>query len=137
MESHDDAGVETSPDAFALAAESLAARWPTYDLAFSPASLARLDDLVADAWAGGDATDVTGADDTDPVVAFGAYLGETLVRSTDAAWVETEPDHWAVVVYGDGEVTVNVFQVASECLHDDLSFAHAYETTVAETDPGA
>lgn len=115
-----------SPERFATLAARLPDRFPDVALDFTPASLARLDDALA----GLPASEESDADDLAPVAAVGSYLGETLVRSTDAAWVETEPGHWTVVVYGEVPVTVNVFEVARDCLRDPPALARAYETAV-------
>jgi len=121
-----------SPDRFATLAARLPERFPGVALDFTPASLSRLDDVIAGLPApdrrpdeSDDATDAPA-----PVGVLGSYLGETLVRSADAAWVETEPGHWTVVVYGDAPVTVNVFEVARDCLRDPPALTRAYETAV-------
>jgi len=124
-----------SPERFATLAASLPDRWPNADLDFTPASLERLDDLLAGRPAP-DRRDDTETSETDvaPVETVGSYFGETLVRSQDAAWVETEPGHWTVVVYGDAPVTVNAFEVARDCLRDPPALGRAYETAVRESD---
>jgi hypothetical protein len=130
MDGPEDAAVPTpdSPERFATLAARVPDRFPDATLDFTPASLDRLDDVVV-APPASDGAD----DDLAPVAALGSYLGETLVRSADAAWVETEPGHWAVVVYGDAPVTVNVFEVVRDCLRDPPALARAYETAVRET----
>ncbi len=124
-----------SPDRFATLAARLPERFPDADFDYTPASLGRLDDLVAGLPAADRRPDESGGDDAPaPVGTLGSYLGETLVRSTDAAWVETEPGHWTVVVYGAAPVTVNVFAVARDCLRDPPALAWAYETAVGAAD---
>lgn len=113
-----------TPDRFAELAARVQEHFPAVTLDRTPASLDGLDAALA----GPRRPDRP--EDADPVATVGSYLGETLVASADAAWVETEPGHWAVVVYGDGPVTVNVFAVARDALRDPPALARAYETAV-------
>lgn len=138
MERPDDAAGPTpdSPEQFATLAQRLVERFPAADLDRTPASLARLDDVLAGLPASERRPDADGrADDAPaPVATVGSYLGETLVASADAAWVETEPGHWTVVVYGDGPVTINVFAVARDALRDPPALARAHDTVVGATE---
>lgn len=131
----DDAPTPDSPARFATLAERLVEQVPAAALDYTPASLARLDDVVEGLPAADRRNEPRDdEDDPAPVATVGSYLGETLVASADAAWVETEPGHWAVVVYGDEAVTVNVFGVARDCLRDPPAFERAYETVLRETE---
>lgn len=126
----DDAPTPDSPARFATLAERLVERFPAATLDYTPASLARLDDVLGGLPTADRRGDAADEDDPAPVATVGSYFGETLVASADAAWVETEPGHWAVVVYGDS-VTVNVFAVARDALREPPALARAYETAVA------
>lgn len=127
----DDAPTPDSPARFATLAERLAERFPAATLDYTPTSLTRLDDVLGGLSAPERRLDAdAGSDDPAPVATVGSYFGETLVASADAAWIETEPGHWAVVVYGDGPVTVNVFAVARDALRDPPALARAYGTAV-------
>jgi len=123
----DAAPAPDSPARFGTLAERLVERVPEADLDYTPASLARLDEVLA----GLPADRRRGDDEGDPapVATVGSYFGETLCESADAAWVETEPGHWAVVVYGDS-VTVNAFAVARDAVREPPALARAYETAV-------
>lgn len=113
-----------TPDRFARLAVRLNDHFPAITLDETRESLDRLDDALAGP------RRPEAPEDPAPVATVGSYLGETLVASADAAWVETEPGHWAVVVYGDGPVTVNVFAVARDALRDPPALARAYDTAV-------
>lgn len=116
-------------------ADGFAGDWPAHDLDFSADSLGRLDAFVDDRWEASRFADAEfdGDDDvsrefTGLVVRTGSYLGETLVRTLDADWVDDEDFGAAVRVYGDDEdAVVNVFHVAAGCLRGDSSFAETYD----------
>jgi len=112
-----------TPARFAALSARLAEQFPTLTLDHTPASLDRLDDALAGP------RRPAHPEDGAPVATVGSYLGETLVASADAAWVETEPGCWTVVLYGDS-VTVNVFAVARDALRDPPALARAYDTAV-------
>jgi hypothetical protein len=132
-------GVRT---AMGAAAEEVAAFWPSFELDFSPASLARLDDLVDAEW---DKTRFRTArfGDKDPdshvytelVRNFGSYYGEVLVRNFDAEWT-SDPDLGTVVdVAGrDGTAVANVFVVAADRLTGEERFALDFDVLAANLD---
>jgi hypothetical protein len=124
------------------AATELAEFWSEYDLDFSPASLARLDDLVDSQWESerfreaelggeGHVDDLTF---TALVEQLGSYYGEVLVRTLDAGWVEHDQLGTAVEVAAPGDVddaaVVNVYHVAEDCLTEPSKFAVSFDTVV-------
>ena len=117
-------GIEEFPPG--EAAEALAAQWPGYELDFSPASLARIDDLL----------DAELSPSQYAVYEFrlGAYLGEVLVRNHDARWTPTDEVGWVVEIPDEvGDATVVEFgEPVQEGLWGDVSFAGVYEQLVTE-----
>ncbi|MBX0349396.1 hypothetical protein [Haloarcula pellucida] len=115
--------------------------WAERDLDFTPASLARLDDLVGAEWDDDRFEDATfGSEATFDDRAFtsvttelGSYFGEVLVRELDGEW-STDADHEAVVVVSgtDGPLAVPVFQVAANSLRTVPVFARSYEALLAD-----
>jgi hypothetical protein len=126
----------------ASAATELAEYWSEYDLDFSPASLARLDDLVDGQWESERFRDAElgGEDHVDDltftalVEQLGSYYGEVLVRTLDAGWVEHDQLGTAVEVAAPGGVddaaAVNVYHVAEDCLTEPSKFAVSFDTVV-------
>ncbi len=131
--------VGDDPEAFREQATELAAFWEAYDLDFSPASLAHLDELLADQ--ADDAgrmrieLDDGRAATVVPIAASTAcYFASVLVRSYDAAWVEDEDYRWAVAVGtpDGGEVRLNPFGIAHDSLADAPRFAVTHDALVVE-----
>lgn len=122
-------------------AEDFAADWPDHDFDFSADSLARLDAFVDDRWEKSRFADAVfnGDDDTSReftgiVVQTGSYFGETIVRSSDAEWVDDEDFGAAVRVYGEDEdAVVNVFHIAAGCLREPANFTDTYERATADS----
>ncbi|WP_435333837.1 hypothetical protein [Haloarchaeobius sp. TZWWS8] len=123
-------------------ATELSAFWAEYDLDFSVESLSRLDDLVDENWEearfreaeyGGETMDdrvMTGL-----VRQLGSYFGEVLVRGHDGRWVQN--DGTAIQVRGDEDTaTVDVFQIAEECLMEPSKFAFVEESLVRAVGDG-
>ena len=143
----DAGGDEHLREEYAAAAEELAERWSGYDLDFSPASLARLDDLVADHFdyapedvdresagaletlpAGATLRTVAG-EETDRVA---GYVAEVFRRNADGAWRET-PDGEVFVVEGaDGSAELDATTFVSAAFSGHVSFAAAYESLAGE-----
>jgi len=93
--------VGDDPEAFREQAEELAEFWEAYDLDFSPASLARLDRLLADQSDEAGRMRIELEDGrTATVVPIAAstacYFASVLVRSYGAAWVADDDYGWAV-----------------------------------------
>jgi hypothetical protein len=102
-------------------AEAFASAQSGLDLDFTPASLARLDEL---------ATSRAGEASEQAVVGAGAYLGETFVRSYGGEWRD-DGGGWAVAFDGSDERPVlSPATVAAECLSGDRSFAAAHDEAV-------
>ncbi|QSG06421.1 hypothetical protein [Halapricum desulfuricans] len=135
---------ETIPDEdpraeFVEAATELADFWGEYELDFSLASLARLDDLVAEQWDAERFEDVEfGADGydarvyTETATQLGSYFGEVLVRRHDAVWQQETGTGWTVSVPSgpDSEAagaTVTVFEVAEDCLTGNSTFTGMHD----------
>ncbi len=131
--------VGDDPAAFREQAEELAAFWDDYELDFSPASLARLDELLADQ-SGETGRMRIELDDgrTATVVPIAAstacYFASVLVRSYGAAWVEDEDYRWAVAVEtpDGGEVRLNPFGIAHDGVSDAPRFAVTHDALVVE-----
>ena len=128
--------------AMAAATEEVSAYWDGYDLDVTPASLARLDDLVDGEWdAGRFRTARFGDGDSDSRVYtelvrhFGSYYGEVLTRTFDAEWT-ADPELGTVVdVAGQGGTAVaNVFVVAADRLTDEERFALDFDVLAANLD---
>ncbi|QIO21387.1 hypothetical protein [Haloarcula sp. JP-L23] len=126
---------------YAAAATEFTDFWAERDLDFTPASLARLDDLVGTEWDDDRFEDATfGSEATFDDRAFtsvttelGSYFGEVLVRELDGEW-SADADHEAVVVVSgtDGPLAVPVFQVAANSLRTVPVFARSYEALLAD-----
>lgn len=126
-----DTGVDVPEDSqraeFLEDASDLSEFWSEYDLTFTVASLARLDELLGEQYGHERFEGVEhGADDYDSQVftslveQVGAYVGEVFVRHHDGEWV-AEDDDWLVDVPAGPAVepagaTVSVFHIASEAL---------------------
>ena len=115
--------------------------WGEHDLDLTPASLARLDDLVDTEWEDDRFADATyGATDsfddrsfTSLVEEMGSYFGEVLVRDLDGEWTDETDHDAAVVVTGpDGPLAVPVSEVAIGAIRDDGSFEHSYDALLAD-----
>ncbi|MBV0902374.1 ICP22 family protein [Haloarcula salina] len=117
---------ELDPAAFREHAETVVENAPPLD--FSTDALARLDAAIAENYDGRTAGPEAGAAAyTENTVRFGSYLGEVLVRSYDAEWVDRD-GRWGVVVSGAADdVTVPVFDVAVRSFGDEPVFAALVE----------
>ncbi|MBX0322484.1 hypothetical protein EGH21_05515 [Halomicroarcula sp. F13] len=139
---------ETDPTAgdglraeYAATATEFTDFWTEHVLDFTPASLARLDDLVGAEWDDDRFSDATfGSEATFDDRAFtsvttelGSYFGEVLVRALDGEW-SADTDHEAVVVVEgtDGPLAVPVFQVAANSLRTVPVFARSYEALLSD-----
>ncbi|MFC7075037.1 hypothetical protein [Haloarcula halophila] len=130
---------------YAERAADFASFWGEHDLDFTPASLARLDDLVDAEWEEERFADATyGETDrfedrsfTSLVEELGSYFGEVLVRELDAEWTD-ETDHpAAVVVTGpDGRLAVPVYDVAMGSLRGGAAFERSYRALLADLEDG-
>lgn len=115
-------------------AEAFAAEWPSYDLDFSPASLARLDALIltefpVEEFAGvalGDATDESSPALTMAAIDTGAYVAEVLSRTLDAEWKMADGSQ-LIVSTDDGEVRLDPVATAADCCRREDSFAAIYD----------
>jgi len=108
-------------------AEEFAADGPS-GLDFTPGSLARLDEHVADR-AG------TDGEDRDADRAMAAYLGEVFVREYDAHWRRFDDLGWIVEVPagGDGGRTVLPLPtIVADCLGGEATFGLVHDSVVAE-----
>jgi hypothetical protein len=132
-------GVRT---AMGAAAEEVSAYWSGFDLDVTPASLARLDDLVDEEWDAGRFRSARFGDRdadshvyTELVRHFGSYYGEVLVRRFDAEWT-SDPELGTVVdVAGQGGTAVaNVFVVAADRLTGEERFALDFDVLAANLD---
>lgn len=111
-----------SPTDFREGANALAGRSDVPELDFTEASLADLDAIA------------TGNHPVDDPVAYGSYLGETLVRTFDGEWVRD--DGWAVAVdLGDDRTTVAVFDAARMALDRGPVFERVAERLHEQGDP--
>lgn len=117
---------------FREAAGDLLEQWPGYDLDYTPASLERLDRLVAAEFSGFDFSDV-GLDETDDDSLFltaraieaGGYLAEVLRRTIGGEW--RDDDGIVFVVVGrDGEARIDPVAVADAVFRGEDSFATTY-----------
>lgn len=106
-------------------AAAFADDWPAYDLDFSVASLARLDELV-------DAE--PGLDDPADAGGLGAYLGQVFVREYGAEWRWTDESGWVVAVSDDegGRAVLDVRVALRDCLSGAATFAAAHDDLLAE-----
>ncbi|WP_324755773.1 hypothetical protein [Haloarcula montana] len=130
---------------YAERAADFASFWGEHNLDFTPASLARLDDLVDAEWEDERFADATyGETDrfedrsfTSLVEELGSYFGEVLVRELDAEWTD-ETDHpAAVVVTGtDGRLAVPVSDVAMGSLRNGAAFERSYQALLADLEDG-
>jgi len=121
---------------YAEEAEAFVAFWSEHDLDYSPASLARLDELVAAEWDDDRFETATFQSDetfddrafTGVITELGSYFGEVLVRELDGEWSdETATD--SVVVDGvDGQLAIPVFRVAETSLRKSPVFARSYNS---------
>lgn len=125
------AGIDVPEDSqraeFLEDATDLSEFWSEYDLTFTVASLARLDELLGEQYGHERFEDAEyGAEDYDSQVftslvdQAGAYVGEVFVRHHDGEWVQ-EDDRWLVDVPAGPAVepagaTVSVFHIAREAL---------------------
>lgn len=131
-------------------AESLAREWDDYDLDFSPASLVRLDDLVADHYdqsppetdretlaaesppggvpEGANLRIGTGAASG----RIAAYAGEVYRRSHGAEWHDGDGSDVIVVEGDEGSVELEPELLASAAFAGHVSFARLHDT-LAET----
>jgi len=125
--------VLSSPNAAMLErlATTLADTWPEYDLDGSPASLARLDDLV-----GEEIDDPASQSD-----AIGAYVGQVFVDAYDGAWTEVDGAGWVVKLTDDSGTSALLAMsvVLRDCLTGDATFADTFaathDTVLEETGP--
>ncbi|MFB6180065.1 MAG: hypothetical protein ABEI77_10115 [Halorientalis sp.] len=129
-----DAEEGPTPDEIREDAVAFAATWPGHDLDFSPESLARLDNLVAEEYPADDVPDVrlsaaTAADTgylAARVIEAGGYFAEVLRRTVGGRWDESD-DGLAFVVSGQaGEQRVDPAAVATECFRGEDSFEARY-----------
>ncbi|WP_276273451.1 hypothetical protein [Haloarcula litorea] len=140
-------GTPASPPAEGLRAEyaetatDFAEFWAERELDFSPASLDRLDDLVAAEWEADRFETATFGSDADfddraftsVTTELGSYFGEVLVRRVDGEWTDATDHEAAVVVEGvDRSYAVPVFQVAANSLRERPVFAQSYEALLAD-----
>ncbi len=131
--------VGDDPAAFREQATELADFWGSYDLDFTPASLPRLDALLADQRESAGHMRVELDDGRTATVApiaasTACYFAETMRRAYDADWVADEDYRWALAVPtpGGGEVRLNAFGIASDGLTDAPRFAVVHDALVAE-----
>jgi hypothetical protein len=126
-------GIDGSIDAAMVArAEAFAGRWPDYDLDFSPASLARLDDLAATEFERFTGRERASGELVETATAFAAYFGEVLRREHDAAWVDDDGPAVALETDdGDDAVGVDAVEAAATCVAGNLSFVATYEGLLA------
>jgi hypothetical protein len=131
---------------FETEAVEFATFWTTYDLDFSPVSIARLDVLVDSEWDDDEFADVeAGAGDMDSkmftelVKQTGSYYGEVLVRTLDASWTRRDGEVVVTVPAAGGAAAVveRVFDVAEATLSGRGTFADSYEALVDRTDRDA
>lgn len=125
----------------AEAAVDFAEFWGEHDLDFSPASLSRLDDLVAEEWDDERFAETTfGSEDsfddrafTSVVTELGSYFGEVLVRNIDGEWT-ADTDHDAAVVVGgaDARFAVPVSDVAITSLRERPVFGRSYDALLSD-----
>jgi len=126
---------------YAETAVDFAGFWGERDLDFSPASLSRLDDLVAEEWDGERFAETTfGSEDsfddrafTSVVTELGSYFGEVLVRHLDGEWT-ADTDHDAAVVVGgtDARFAVPVYDVAITSLRERPVFGRSYDALLSD-----
>ncbi|WP_435346135.1 hypothetical protein [Haloarchaeobius sp. HRN-SO-5] len=91
---------------------------PNRELDYSQASLAVLDDVAA-----------RETREQKTVLALGSYFGETLLAEHDGAWNRPDGGTWAVVLEGpETDVTLNVFQLASDAVAGPTSFEATYRS---------
>lgn len=122
-----DKGVD--PTEFRAIADRFVERYAGYDLDYSPASLAALDQLVT-AEREEEAQTIDTAveyDRADTVEGMGSYFGETLLANHSGAWVH-EGGTWTVDVEVASDVTgVEAFHAAVSALNGDLTFVGIYQ----------
>ncbi|PSQ56142.1 hypothetical protein BRD18_09130, partial [Halobacteriales archaeon SW_7_71_33] len=131
------AAVGDDPEAFHEQAREFAGRHGAAGLDFSPASLARLDELVADEepeWTTVELEDGREATVAPLAAAAACYFAAVLVRSYDAGWVADEDYRWALSVEppDGGELRLNAFGIAHEGLADVPRFAVTHDALVVE-----
>jgi hypothetical protein len=117
----------------AEAAERVAAAWPERDLDFTPASLARLDDLAAAEFDEYEGADEVSRELLAAATPLALYLGETLRRSFDeATWVDAGGPR-VVVRAGDSDdgVGVDVLEAAAGALVAGGGFDRTHERLAA------
>lgn len=120
----------------AAKATEFAATWDTYDLDFSPASLSRLDELVATEFDHREFATVplyeTGGDESMVLTArsleAGAYLTEVFRREVGGEWRDDDGFHF--VVDADDPVPVRPVEYAAECYRGTGSFRRLYDVIV-------
>ncbi|WP_424001569.1 hypothetical protein ACOZ4I_16765 [Haloarcula salina] len=115
--------------------------WGEHDLDFSPDSLSRLDDLVAEEWDDERFAETTlGSEDsfddrafTSVVTELGSYFGEVLVRHLDGEWTADTDHDAAVVVRGtEGRFAVPVYDVAITSLRQRPVFGRSYDALLSD-----
>ena len=109
--------------------------WSEHDLDFTPASVARLDEMFATQYERANVMQVEteeGRVGQFAPIACGAaaYFGETIVRNYDAQWLFDEDFGWALQ-FGGGEI-VNVFGTAHRGLETGPPFVATHDTFVEE-----
>jgi hypothetical protein len=130
------AAVGDDPAAFREQAREFAGRHDGLD--FSPASLARLDELVADEnepeWARIELDDGRETTVAPLATAAACYFAAVLVRAYGAEWVADEDYRWALSIEpaDGGEVRLNAFGIAHEGLTDVPRFAVTHDALVVE-----
>lgn len=110
-------------------AAAFAATWPGYDLDYSPESLQRLDDLVADEYETDADTDTEFL--TDRAAEAGGYFAEVLYRTLGAEWV-AEPAPEIVVEGRVDQKQLDPVSLAISCFEGRSSFASTYATIQRE-----
>lgn len=128
---------------YAAEAEAFVSFWNEHDLDYTPESLTRLDDLVADEWDDDRFDDAEfGSEATFDDRAFtsvsrelGSYFGEVLVRELDGEWTDETTNDSVVVTSPDGPLAIPVFRVAGTSLTEQPVFQRSYDSLLSDIDP--
>ncbi|WP_336001436.1 hypothetical protein [Halorientalis halophila] len=120
-----------SPDELQDDAEAFAATYPGYDLDFSPDSLSRLDELVAEeydaaAFAGFSLDAPNSQFQIDRVTEAGGYFALVIEATVGGEWERTEEGLQFVVEGATGVARLDPLGVAAGCFRGDDSFAATY-----------
>ncbi len=134
-----DRDAETIAEEFVDDADDFVASFPGYDLDYSGASLARVDEIVAQELSGGqfEGAEVGAMDDeasillTAKVVEAGAYFAEVFRRTTDADWHYPEEGGPQIELPGQAaDARIDPVGVAEKCVAGDGSFAGHYQAAI-------